>query len=180
MRRYPLVRSACVLFLAASLGACATGAGKLNVEFPVPRAKPFDVWSATGAAVALPDGEPAPLINPFDPIALNNMAVAEAARGRHQQALALLQRAVKLAPARADIAANLSSMRQWMVQSEGQAALGMAPRPLQLPYQESSVVQPPPLWRAAEPLPATGVTSVMPMPMPAARDPRSNPGAYSR
>lgn len=85
-------------------------------------------------------------INPFDPIALNNLAVAEAARGRYQQASSLLQRAVKLAPARADIAANLSSLQRWLAQVEGQAALGMPPQPLQLPFQESGVPEVPPLW----------------------------------
>lgn len=85
-------------------------------------------------------------INPFDPIALNNMAVTEASRGRYQQALSLLQRAVKLAPARADIAGNLSSLQRWFAQVEGQAALGMQPQPLQLPYQESSLPDLPALW----------------------------------
>lgn len=85
-------------------------------------------------------------INPFDPIALNNLAVAEAARGRYQQASSLLQRAVKLAPARADIAANLSSLQRWLAQVEGQAALGMPPQPLQLPYQETGLPEVPPLW----------------------------------
>jgi hypothetical protein len=85
-------------------------------------------------------------INPFDPIALNNQAVAEAARGRYQQAASLLQRAVKLAPARADIAANLLSLQRWMAQVEGQAALGMEPQPLQVPFPEAGVPEVPPLW----------------------------------
>lgn len=85
-------------------------------------------------------------INPFDPIALNNLAVVEAGRGRYQQASSLLQRAVKLAPARADIAANLASLQRWLAQAEGQAALGMTPQPLQLPYQEAAVPDLPALW----------------------------------
>ena len=87
-------------------------------------------------------------INPFDPIALNNLAVLEASRGRYQQATSLLQRAVKLAPARADIAANLANLQRWLAQAEGQAALGLTPQPLQLPYQESGVPDVPPLWVA--------------------------------
>ncbi|MEY2685261.1 MAG: hypothetical protein RJA09_2405 [Pseudomonadota bacterium] len=87
-------------------------------------------------------------INPFDPIALNNLAVTEAARGRYQQASSLLQRAVKLAPARADIAANLANLQRWLAQVEGQAALGMQPQPLQLPYQETGVPEVPSLWVA--------------------------------
>lgn len=87
-------------------------------------------------------------INPFDPIALNNLAVVEASRGRYQQASSLLQRAVKLAPARADIALNFSNLQRWLAQAEGQAAVGMAPQPLQLPYQEAGVPDVPPLWVA--------------------------------
>jgi Flp pilus assembly protein TadD len=100
-------------------------------------------------------------INPFDPIALNNLAVAEAARGRYQQALSLLQRAVKLAPARADIAANLGNMQRWLAQAEGQAALGLTPQPLQLPYQDNNTVPAvPPLWvePGRSPVPTAGAS----------------------
>lgn len=98
----------------------------------------------------LPGQDPAEAaaINPFDPIALNNLAVVEASRGRYQQAQSLLQRAVKLAPARADIAANLVSLQRWLAQAEGQTALGLTPQPLQLPYQEAGVPEVPPLWSA--------------------------------
>lgn len=150
-----LVRWACLVTCLGQVAGCGVLAEKPpTVEFPVPRAVPFDVWSSGTATPALADGSQAPLLNPFDPIALNNIAVAEAARGRYQQALTLLQRAVKLAPARADIAANLASMRQWLAQSEGQAALGLQPQRLQLPYQESAVAPVPPLWRPSAPLPA--------------------------
>jgi hypothetical protein len=149
------VRGVGVLACVMPLASCGLFAEKPPlVEFPVPRTVPFDVWSAGPAPSALSDGGQAPLLNPFDPIALNNIAVAEAARGRYQQALTLLQRAVKLAPARADIAANLASMRQWLAQAEGQAALGLQPQRLQLPYQESAVAPVPPLWRSTAPLPA--------------------------
>jgi hypothetical protein len=94
-------------------------------------------------------------LNPFDPVALNNQAVAEAARGRYQHASSLLQRAVKLAPARADIASNLLSLQRWMAQSEGQVALGMEPQPLQLPLPEAGVPDVPPLW-VAPPTPMFG------------------------
>jgi hypothetical protein len=86
-------------------------------------------------------------VNPFDPIALNNLAVAEAARGRYQQALMLLQRAVKLAPARPDIAANFNSLQRWLALAEGQAAIGVQPQPLALPYQDSLAPDVPPLWQ---------------------------------
>lgn len=86
-------------------------------------------------------------VNPFDPIALNNLAIAEASRGRYQEALMLLQRAVKLAPARPDIAANLQSLQRWLVLAEGQASIGLHPQPLALPYQDSLVPDVPQLWQ---------------------------------
>lgn len=55
-------------------------------------------------------------LNPFDPVAHNNLAVAKAAQGDYQAAMDLLQRAVKLAPKRADIRNNLYRLRDWMNQ----------------------------------------------------------------
>lgn len=135
-----------------------------TVQFPVARSAPFDVWSSSGGATSASviDSAQVQGVNPFDPIALNNMAVAEAANGRYQQALSLLQRAVKLAPARADIAANLANIRQWLAQAEGQAALGLEPQRLQLPYQESAAVPVPPLWSTSNPLPAQPAPLVQP------------------
>lgn len=115
-------------------------------------------------------------LNPFDPVALNNQAVAEAARGRYQHASSLLQRAVKLAPARADIASNLLSLQRWMAQAEGQVALGMEPQPLQLPLPEAAAPDVPPLWNTP-PAPlfgsvgATGRPVVPPQAGPAAPPP---------
>lgn len=151
-----VMRRALVLICSGLLGACGTWSSKpATLEFPVRQSAPVDAWSAGGSVVPMtPGGDPSALVNPFDPVALNNMAVAEAARGQYQQALALLQRAVKLAPARADIATNLASMKRWLAQAEGQAALGIAPQPLQLPYQESSTLPVPQLWRTPQSLPA--------------------------
>jgi len=50
--------------------------------------------------------------NPFDPVALNNLAVAHAAQGDRRTAAALLQRAKQLAPYRGDIAQNLQRLEQ--------------------------------------------------------------------
>ena len=104
-------------------------------------------------------------LNPFDPIALNNQAVAEAARGRYQHASSLLQRAVKLAPARADIASNLLSLQRWMAQAEGQMALGMEPQALQLPLPEAGVPDVPPLW-TQPPAPLFGSVGATGRPVP--------------
>jgi len=56
-------------------------------------------------------------INPFDAAALNNQALASAARGDYETALGLLERAARLAPQRTDIAANLQAMRAWIARN---------------------------------------------------------------
>lgn len=53
-------------------------------------------------------------INPFDPVALNNLAAAKAEQGDYHTALELLERAERLAPESADIAANLARLRGWV------------------------------------------------------------------
>jgi tetratricopeptide (TPR) repeat protein len=53
-------------------------------------------------------------VNPFDPVALNNLAVAKADAYQYQEALKLLERAVRLAPDRNDIAANLDQLKTWV------------------------------------------------------------------
>lgn len=55
-------------------------------------------------------------VNPFDPIALNNLAVAKAERNQFYTALGLLERAAKLAPSNAEIAANLARMRLYVAE----------------------------------------------------------------
>ena len=135
--------------MAVGLTGCGTGGAK-STSLVFPAAVSVQGYSSQFSLGSGPGQDPAEMaaINPFDPIALNNLAVLEAGRGRYQQASSLLQRAVKLAPARADIALNLSNLQRWLAQVEGQAALGMAPQPLQLPYQEAGVPEVPPLWVA--------------------------------
>jgi len=55
-------------------------------------------------------------VNPFDPVALNNLAVMQAAQGEYQNALVTLERAYRLAPARRDIATNLANLQTWLAQ----------------------------------------------------------------
>lgn len=52
-------------------------------------------------------------VNPFDPIALNNLAVAKTEAGEFHEALGLLERASRLAPQNSEIAANLARLRSW-------------------------------------------------------------------
>jgi len=135
------------LGVALVLQGCGSS-GPKSGQLVFPAAHAGYGYSSQGSLGGVVGQDPAEMaaINPFDPIALNNLAVAEAAKGRYQQASSLLQRAVKLAPARADIAANLSNLQRWLAQVEGQQALGMPPQPLQLPYQETGVPEVPPLW----------------------------------
>lgn len=53
-------------------------------------------------------------INPFDPVALNNLAAAKAEQGDYHTAMELLERAERLSPQDPDIAANLARLRGWL------------------------------------------------------------------
>jgi tetratricopeptide (TPR) repeat protein len=153
MREHSCVRTTTGWLQLAGMAALLSGCGSFGSR-QAPLSFPTTVSNqsvyAPGALGSSLDRDPAEMaaINPFDPIALNNLAVMEAGRGRYQQASSLLQRAVRLAPARADIAANLSNLQRWLAQAEGQAALGLTPQPLQLPYQETRLPEVPPLWAA--------------------------------
>jgi len=52
-------------------------------------------------------------INPFDAVALNNLAVTMVAQGQYFEAQSLLERAARLAPENFEIAANLSRLQEW-------------------------------------------------------------------
>lgn len=52
--------------------------------------------------------------NPFNVVVANNLALAHTAVGNYKAALELLEKAVKLAPKRQDINANLTRVRLWM------------------------------------------------------------------
>lgn len=86
-------------------------------------------------------------LNPFDPVALNNLAVNYAAQGDYQNAIALLERAQRLAPNRPDIVNNLANLKAWMAQ-DSQFAVGSrgAPQALNFPRAEDSPPEFPPLW----------------------------------
>jgi cytochrome c-type biogenesis protein CcmH/NrfG len=96
-------------------------------------------------ARAVESFEDAARANPFDSVALNNLAVAKAAQGDYQSALKLLERATRLAPDRADIAANLVSLRRRMAE---QSHTVSSPRlqaavPVEIPAPPP---EPPALW----------------------------------
>ena len=121
----------------------------------------------TGAVVPGSDVAVPATVNPFDPIGLNNLAVAEVSKGHYEQAHALLQRAARLAPARPDIALNLSNLERWMAQAESQAALGLNPKPIQAPVASEAIPTLPPLWAApAQPLVPTSPARTIPVAPP--------------
>ncbi|MDP3859612.1 MAG: tetratricopeptide repeat protein [Stagnimonas sp.] len=70
------------------------------------------------------DFEKALEVNPFDPLALNNLAVAKAEQGQFHEATAMLERAAKLQPDNAEIAANLARLRGYV---QGYAMAGVSP-----------------------------------------------------
>ena len=88
-------------------------------------------------------------LNPFDPVALNNLAVAKAAAGDYQTAISRLTRSAKLAPSRGDIRENLARMQRWM-DSYGAAGPPPVARPGQTAVRSATVLpEPPALWGAA-------------------------------
>lgn len=85
-------------------------------------------------------------VNPFDPAALNNLAVVKAEQGRYDDAMDLLQRAGRLAPDNAEIRANIGRLKAW------KDTWGTRD-PLAEPELSVSQVPPDPprLWNAAPP-----------------------------
>lgn len=85
-------------------------------------------------------------VNPFDPIALNNLAVAKAEQGDIYSAQDMLQRATRLAPNNVEIQRNLKRVLQWQ---EVQNSEYVPPAKYALPEgfgQQGLPPPPPPLW----------------------------------
>lgn len=82
-------------------------------------------------------------INPFDPVALNNLAVAKTEQGQFHEGMELLQRAAQLAPGNAEIAANLSRLRVW---NQNYAMIGAPGAPATQPGLQNLPPEPPMLW----------------------------------
>lgn len=118
----------------------------------------FDAYAQEGRRY-LAEGEPdraalsfeeALRINPFDAVALNNLASARVEAGDYNRALDLLKRAARLAPEDRDIAANLSRLRGWL-NSYSDAGM-QAPHPDELSGFVANgrlPPPPPPLWEPA-------------------------------
>lgn len=87
--------------------------------------------------------------NPFDPIALNNLAVTRAEQGDIYAAEDMLQRASKLAPNNLEIQRNLTRVLQWQ---EVQSSEYIPPSRYALPEgfgEQGLPPPPPPLWNSA-------------------------------
>lgn len=151
IKRAPRVRVSSGL-LAVAVLALGLGIGiSVNAQT---MSSPADRDAAARAAYARGDNARASAtlneavrLNPFDPVALNNLAVNYAAQGDYQNAIALLERALRLAPNRSDIVNNLANLKAWMAQ-DSQFAVGSrgAPQALNFPRAEDSPPELPPLW----------------------------------
>lgn len=115
------------------------------------------------AAAAIGSYTEALRLNPVDPVALNNLAVAKVAAGDYQSALALLAQAGQLAPNRADIQENLTNLRAWH-----RAYVGASTAVTNLDF---TIAEPPPLWGSTlpglpSPASATGKPNLAPLRIP--------------
>lgn len=82
-------------------------------------------------------------VNPFDAVALNNLAVAKAERGQFYEAMSLLERAAKLAPDNSEVIANLARLRGYV---QSYATAGVEPSPVAKSFAGNLPPAPPPLW----------------------------------
>lgn len=126
----------------------------LTLALLLPAALNAQTEVATGAEL-LSEGQTARAIaqlenalgrNPFDPVVLNNLAVAYAETGDFRRAAELLQRADRLAPGDATVTENLQATENWLAR--------MAQRGREAPRKEAESAEPirvppapPPLWR---------------------------------
>ena len=148
--------------LAASLAACAVD-GPGSASLPAAGLPPADAGPAyapggfdSSARNSLAQGDVAGAeagfgqavnVNPFDPIALNNLAVAKTEAGQFHEALELLQRAERLAPQNTEVAANLARLRSWnqnYAMQDG-STLGAEGAPAGATFKNLPP-PPPPLW----------------------------------
>ena len=86
-------------------------------------------------------------INPFDPVSLNNLAVAKAEQGDYHTAKDLLERAGRLDEGNATITANLARLRGWLNTYAGNELRPRARVPVPVANQAGGLPPPPPpLW----------------------------------
>ncbi|MDB5987950.1 MAG: hypothetical protein JWR16_3003 [Nevskia sp.] len=86
--------------------------------------------------------------NPFDPVAMNNLAAVKAARQDWNAAAALLVRAHRLAPNNAIIGANLDHLNAWLARSTPSDVKAKPVAGDQLGELAQIPPEPPELWAA--------------------------------
>lgn len=172
------MKRAAILLLASTLAACASDAPREPYaydSYPVraeraafdpagvpPGAAAREADRRGREALAQGDLESAGLafgealdVNPFDPIALNNLAVARAQQGRYVEAEGLLERAARLAPEETEIAANLGRLREWLrsYAITPEEPTGLIPAEVLAPRADASGLppEPPALWTQQRP-----------------------------
>lgn len=103
-------------------------------------------------------------VNPFDPVALNNLAVAKAEAGQFYEAMSLLERAAKLAPDNSEVVANLARLRGYV---QSYATAGVEASPAAKSFTGALPPEPPPLWGRLSYAPASYDRSMAPRPVAA-------------
>lgn len=132
-----------LILAAALLSTAAAAAGNPFEEYDYDGRRHLAEGQPDKAAVSF---EEALRINPFDPVALNNLAVARLEAGDFHSAFDLLKRAARLAPTDTEIAANLSRLRGWL-NSYADAGLPAPSSQISQAKPDSSLPPPPPpLW----------------------------------
>lgn len=140
-----MIRGAYLFVLALVLGAGSASAADWQ-------ARGRDQLARGEVEQAVVSFDEAKRINPFDPVALNNLAVVKAAHGDYLTALDLLRRAVGLAPHRRDIADNYERLRAW-TDSHGPVVAGSLDAMRKYPLVSANIPpEPPPLWETAVPI----------------------------
>jgi len=148
-------------------GYAAGGYASPAVAAPAASASSTAAESPTGAANRLmAQGsvdqaaqvlEEALKVNPFDPVALNNLAVAKVENQQYNEALSLLERAAHLAPDNTEIVANLARLRTWVRNYALIGALPPASSQAGTPTGATSLAgnglppPPPALWSSSTP-----------------------------
>ncbi len=82
--------------------------------------------------------------NPYDPVQLNNLAVARARKGDVYTALELLDRAQRLSPDNAAIGGNRKQLREWLAARIGANTFRLDTQGRSLPQ---TLPDPPALWQ---------------------------------
>lgn len=83
--------------------------------------------------------------NPYDAVALNNLAVQRAGSGEVFVAFDLLDRAARLAPEHPVIASNRATLRDWIARRIAVARPG--PDDWRVEQPRPGLPEPPPLWQ---------------------------------